>query len=40
MDERWREIKRLYHAALEHDESARFVFLTKDCTKFFLTKEV
>jgi Tol biopolymer transport system component/serine/threonine protein kinase len=31
MDDRWKEIERIYHAALERDESARPAFLAKAC---------
>ncbi|HXH50071.1 MAG TPA: protein kinase [Terriglobia bacterium] len=31
MDERWQEIERIYHAALELDKSARAEFLAKAC---------
>lgn len=31
MDEQWREIERLYHAALEREKSARPAFLAKAC---------
>ena len=29
--ERWPEIERLYHAALEHEESKRATFLAQAC---------
>ena len=33
MDERWRQIERIYHAALEREKSARPAFLAQACAK-------
>ena len=29
--ERWRQVEKIYHAALEHEESGRAVFLKEAC---------